>query len=243
MASRSMVSLFEKKSLGSTSDSPLGANGYLLDQFLHDNVNTRTDAYGGSIENRCRFPIEVVKSVCEAVGSHRVGIRLSPYNYFQDTKDSDPNSHWIYLCEQLAGLSQEHRPVYVHSVEPRFDEVLDEKAKMDALSAYGQNKDVEAEATRKIGHSLTHFRRVLSRGNIKFFAAGAYTRDNAVPTLEADDADAIVMGRWFIANPDLPRRLADGLPLNKYDRDTFYGANPPQKGYTDYPFFVGGTQE
>ncbi|TIA16976.1 FMN-linked oxidoreductase [Aureobasidium pullulans] len=227
----------------SKSDSILGANGYLLDQFLHDNVNTRTDGYGGSVENRCRFPLEVVKSVCDAIGSHRVGIRLSPYNYFQDTKDSDPNSHWAYLCEQLAALPQQHRPVYVHSVEPRFDEVLDEKAKMDALSAYGPGKGVEAEATRKTGHSLTPFRRILSKGNIQFFAAGAYTRDNAVPKLEADDADAIVMGRWFIANPDLPRRLAEGLPLNKYDRDTFYGASPPQKGYTDYPFFVGGAEE
>ncbi|KAI5247760.1 FMN-linked oxidoreductase [Aureobasidium subglaciale] len=219
-----------------------GANGYLLDQFLHDNVNVRTDSYGGSVENRCRFPIEVVKSVCDAIGSHRVGIRLSPYNYFQDTKDSDPNAHWAYLCEQLASLPQQHRPVYVHSVEPRFDEVLDEQAKMDALSAYGPGKGVEAEATRKIGHSLLPFRRILSKADIKFFAAGAYTRDNAVPKLEADDADAIVMGRWFIANPDLPRRLAEGLPLNKYDRDTFYGASPPQKGYTDYPFFVGGAQ-
>lgn len=148
-----------------------------------------------------------------------------------------------FLCEQLAALPQQHRPVYVHSVEPRFDEVLDEKAKMDALSAYGPGKGVEAEATRKIGHSLTPFRRILSKGDIQFFAAGAYTRDNAVPKLEADDADAIVMGRWFIANPDLPRRLAEGLPLNKYDRDTFYGASPPQKGYTDYPFFVGGAEE
>ncbi|KAI5264827.1 FMN-linked oxidoreductase [Aureobasidium subglaciale] len=183
------------------------ANGYLLDQFLHDNVNTRTDGYGGSVENRCRFPLEVVKSVCDAIGSHR------------------------------------HRPVYVHSVEPRFDEVLDEKAKMDALSAYSPGKSVEAEATRKIGHSLIPFRRILSKGDIQFFAAGAYTRDNAVPKLEADDADAIIMGRWFIANPDLPRRLAEGLPLNKYDRDTFYGASPPTKGYTDYPFFVSGAEE
>ncbi|KAG9957694.1 FMN-linked oxidoreductase, partial [Aureobasidium melanogenum] len=219
-----------------------GANGYLLDQFLHDNVNVRTDAYGGSIENRCRFPLQVVKSVCEAVGSHRVGIRLSPYNYFQDTKDSDPNSHWTYLCEQLATLPQDHRPVYVHSVEPRFDEVLDEKAKMDALSAYGSGKGVEAEATRKTGHSLVPFRRILSKADIKFFAAGAYTRDNAVPKLEAGDADAIVMGRWFIANPDLPRRLAEGFPLNQYDRGTFYGASSPEKGYTDYPFFPGGAE-
>lgn len=186
--------------------------------------------------------MEVIRAVCDAIGSHRVGIRLSPYNYFQDTKDSDPNAHWAHLCESIASLPKEQRPAYVHSVEPRFDEVLDEKAKMDALSAYNSDKGVEAEATRKVGHSLVPFRKILAKADVKFFAAGAYTRDNAVPKLEADDADAIVMGRWFIANPDLPRRLADGLPLTKYDRSTFYGATPPQKGYTDYAFFSGGVE-
>lgn len=216
-----------------------GANGYLLDQFLHDNVNVRTDAYGGSVEKRSRFPLEVIKAVTDAIGSGRVGIRLSPYNYFQDTKDSNPNSHWAYLCEQIASLPDQHKPSYVHSVEPRFDEVLDEKAKLDALSGYSDSKDVEAEATRKGAHSLVPLRRILLKGNVKFLAAGAFNRDNAVPTLDDGDADAIIMGRHFIANPDLPRRLADGLPLNPYDRNTFYGASPPEKGYTDYPTFDG----
>ncbi|KAJ9409804.1 hypothetical protein DTO045G8_2280 [Paecilomyces variotii] len=224
-----------------------GANGYLLDQFLHDNVNTRTDEYGGSVENRCRFPLEVIKAVTEAVGAQRTGIRLSPYNYFQDTRDSDPNGHWIYLCEQIASLSDENRPCYVHMVEPRFDEVLDESAKLDALSAY-TGKGVEAEATapkKIVGNTLDHFRNVLKKTDVKFLAAGNFNRDNAVPKLESDAADAIVFGRLFIANPDLPRRLKEGLPLNSYDRSTFYGADPPQKGYTDYTFYeekkVNGT--
>jgi 2,4-dienoyl-CoA reductase-like NADH-dependent reductase (Old Yellow Enzyme family) len=91
-----------------------GANGYLLEQFLHDNVNNRTDDYGGSIENRIRFPLEVIKECCKAIGADRVGIRLSPYNYFQDTKDSKPNEHWEYLCEKIATLPENERPVYVH---------------------------------------------------------------------------------------------------------------------------------
>jgi 2,4-dienoyl-CoA reductase-like NADH-dependent reductase (Old Yellow Enzyme family) len=91
-----------------------GANGYLLEQFLHDNINTRTDQYGGSVENRCRFTLEVVRAVCDAVGPERTGIRLSPFNYFQDTKDSDPNAHWSYLCSQIANLSESQRPCYVH---------------------------------------------------------------------------------------------------------------------------------
>lgn len=211
-----------------------GANGYLLDQFLHDNVNKRTDQYGGSIENRCRFPLEVIRAVSEAIGADRVGIRLSPFNYFQDTRDSDPMAHWSYLCEQIVALPDHLRPAYVHSIEPRFDEVLDEQSKLDALSSH---EGKQAEVTRKTVHSLDPFRRILSKGGVKFLAAGNFNRDNALPKLEADAADVIIFGRWFIANPDLPRRLADGLELNSYDRNTFYGADPPSKGYIDYPLF------
>ncbi|KAF2682323.1 FMN-linked oxidoreductase [Lentithecium fluviatile CBS 122367] len=215
-----------------------GANGYLLDQFLHDNVNKRTDEYGGSIENRCRFPLEVIKECSKAIGGDRVGIRLTPYNYFQDTKDSNPNEHWEYLCEKIAALPQDERPVYVHMVEPRFDEVLSEQAKLDALAAYTSKQGVEAEATIKPKiNNLNIFRDVLRKGSVRFIVAGGFNRDNAVPKLDAGDADLIIFGRWFLANPDLPKRLAEGLPLNAYDRDTFYGADPPKKGYVDYPFF------
>jgi 2,4-dienoyl-CoA reductase-like NADH-dependent reductase (Old Yellow Enzyme family) len=130
---------------------PRSANGYLLEQFLHDNVNKRTDAYGGSVENRCRFSLEVVKAVTAAVGADRVGIRLSPYDYFQDTRDSNPNAHWAYLCKQIAELPTENRVSYVHMVEPRFDDVLDEQGKMDALATYSKDaaEGVEAEVTTK----------------------------------------------------------------------------------------------
>ncbi|TVY41083.1 12-oxophytodienoate reductase [Lachnellula subtilissima] len=207
-----------------------GANGYLLDQFLHDNVNVRTDAYGGSVENRCRFPLEVIKAVTEVVGADKVGIRLSPFNYFQDTKDSDPTGHWSYLCEQIAALPKEQRLSYVHMVEPRFDEVLDEQAKLDALAS-------TTKSAQKV-KSLTPFQQILKAAGVKFLAAGAFNRDNAAPKVDTDAADAVVFGRWFISNPDLPKRLAEGLPLNAYDRDTFYGADPPQKGYVDYPVYV-----
>jgi 2,4-dienoyl-CoA reductase-like NADH-dependent reductase (Old Yellow Enzyme family) len=214
-----------------------GANGYLLDQFLHDNVNTRTDEYGTNIEGRCRFPLEVVKAVTEAIGADRVGIRLSPYNYFQDTRDSKPNEHWEYLCEQIAALPEKQRLSYVHMIEPRFDEVLDEQAKMDSLTG---NPDGGKFGGRP--NSLTPFRQILAKGGVKFLSAGSFNRDNSAPKIEAGDADAIVFGRSFIANPDLPKRLAEGLPLNDYDRGTFYGADPPEKGYTDYPFFEAGSK-
>lgn len=209
-----------------------GANGYLLDQFLHDNVNTRTDDYGGSIEKRVRFPLEVIKAVTEAIGADKVGLRASPYNYFQDTRDSNPNKHWAYLCEQLAALPKENRLSYVHMVEPRFDEVLDESAKLGTLEKETSNKN-----------SLVPFREILAKGGIQFLAAGSFNRDNAAPKVDSGDADAIVFGRWYIANPDLPKRLAEGLELNPYDRTTFYGADPPSKGYVDYPFFEPGSKE
>lgn len=219
-----------------------GANGYLLDQFLHDNVNTRTDEYGGSIANRCRFPLEVIKAVTAAIGPEKVGIRLSPYNYFQDTRDSDPNKHWLYLCNEIAALPASNRVAYVHMIEPRFDEVLGEKEKLASLSTTttstdsSKSSEASLEEAKKV-FSLDPFRAALQKADVKFLAAGAFNRDNAAPKLEADKADAVVFGRWFIANPDLPRRLKEGLPLNKYDRTTFYGAEPPKKGYVDYPFY------
>lgn len=212
-----------------------GANGYLLDQFLHDNVNKRTDAYGGSVENRTRFVTEVIAAVCEAIGHERVGIRLSPYNYFQDTRDSDPNAHWSYLCEKIASSPASHRPAYVHMVEPRFDEVLDEQKKLEALAEYTASNGAETAPVKK--NSLTPFRDILKSAGIKFLAAGSFNRDNAVPKLDSEAADAVVFGRHFIANPDLVERLKNGLELNPYDRSTFYGADPPEKGYNDYPTY------
>jgi 2,4-dienoyl-CoA reductase-like NADH-dependent reductase (Old Yellow Enzyme family) len=203
---------------------PIAANGYLLDQFLHDNVNNRTDDYGGSVEKRSRIVLEVIEAVSKAIGADRVGIRLSPYNYFQDTRDSNPNAHWLTICSQIASLSAEIRPAYVHMIEPRFDEELDEAAKMSSLP-------VEKP-------SLNVFRPTLKKGGIAFLAAGNFNSENASVKLLEDEADAVAFGRLFIANPDLPRRLKEGLPLNPYDRSTFYGADPPEKGYTDYAFYT-----
>lgn len=195
----------------------------MLDQFLHDNVNTRTDEYGGSIEKRSRIILEVIEAVTAAIGADRVGIRLSPYNYFQDTRDSNPSVNWQMLCSLIVGLPAESRPSYVHMIEPRFDEVLEEDAKIDSLASEKPSLDV--------------FRPTLKKGGISFLAAGNFNPENAGSKLAVDGADAIVFGRYFISNPDLPRRLKEGLPLTPYDRTTFYGANPAEKGYTDYTFY------
>ena len=142
-----------------------------------------------------------------------------------------------FTCKPFL-LAVQVQPIDKCRVEPRFDEVLDEQAKMDALSAYTSSggKGVEAEATVKVkGNTLINFRNILKKGGVNFIAAGGFDRDNAVPKLESGGADLIIFGRHFIANPDLPRRLAEGLEMNKYDRSTFYGGNA--KGYTDYPFY------
>lgn len=200
----------------------------MLEQFLHDNINNRRDEYGGTLENRCRFVLEVLSAVSDAIGADKVGIRLSPYNYFQDTRDSDPNTHWSYLCSRIANMPASHRPVYVHMVEPRFDEVLDEEQKLASL---------DKSKAQKSKNSLSIFRDILKPAGIQFLTCGNFNRDNAAPKVESNDADLIVFGRHFIANPDLVERLKNGWELNKYDRPTFYGAEPPEKGYNDYPLY------
>lgn len=107
--------------------------------------------------------------------------------------------------------------------------MLDEQQKMASLGEYTTNKSK---------NSLTPFRTILQAAGIKFLAAGGFDRDNAVPKVTSDAADLVVFGRCFIANPDLVARLRQGWPLNAYDRSTFYGADPPEKGYNDYPFYV-----
>ncbi|KAL2882258.1 hypothetical protein SGCOL_002527 [Colletotrichum sp. CLE4] len=206
-----------------------GANGYLLEQFLHDNINTRTDEYGGSIENRSKFLFEVLAAVSTAIGPEKVGVRLSPYNYFQGTRDSDPNKHWSFISQKIAEMPETQRPAYVHMIEPRFDEVLDEEQKLASLSG------TKSEATQT--NNLTQFRDILKPAAVHFFAAGNFNRDNAVTKLKSGETDAVVFGRYFIANPDLVERLKNGWELNPYDRTTFYGAEPPEKGYNDYEFY------
>ncbi|CDK25402.1 unnamed protein product [Kuraishia capsulata CBS 1993] len=204
-----------------------GANGYLLDQFFHDNVNTRKDEYGGSIENRVKFPLQVLEAVIAAVGGAKTGIRLSPYNFYQDTKDSDPNKNWAYICEKIADLKE--TVSYVHMIEPRFDEVLSEEDKL---------KSLEDQVIRRQEFSLDPFRNILKARGIAFIRAGGFSKEDAIEKLSAGKADIIAFGRSFLSNPDLVDRYAKDLALSKYDRSTFYGSNPPNTGYTDYPVFA-----
>lgn len=185
-----------------------GANGYLIDQFLHDGSNHRSDRYGGSIANRTRFLLEVVAAVVEVWGSDRVGLRLSPSGTFGSMADSDPKALFTYVVEALNSFNL----AYLHLVEPRVQGNRDEENPDMALS--------------------THYFRTVYNGIL--ISAGGHDRETGEATLNAGDADLIAYGRLFISNPDLPRRFALNAPLTPYDRDTFYGGN--ERGYTDYPF-------
>ena len=186
-----------------------GANGYLLDQFLQDGSNKRTDDYGGSIKNRARLLLEVTDAVVKVWGHGRVGVRLSPYGTFNDMSDSNPNELFTYVLEQLSARNI----AYVHMIEPRANNAGGSDIMIqDALST--------SELFRK---SFTNV----------FISAGGYDADSAKQAVESGQVDAVAFGRFFISNPDLPERIKTGSALNKYNRATFYGG--AEKGYTDYP--------
>lgn len=185
-----------------------GANGYLLDQFLQDGSNKRTDNYGGSIENRARLLLEVVDAVISVWGSGKVGVRLSPYGTFNDMSDSDPIALFNYVLEQL----NERKVGYVHLIEPRS-------------TSAGGNDEVydDAPSTSDLFHK--------SFDGV-FLSAGGYDAASAKDAVASGKVDGVVFGRYYISNPDLPERIKAGIEFTPYDRDTFYGGE--EKGYTDY---------
>ena len=188
-----------------------GANGYLVDQFTQDNVNKRTDAWGGSVEKRSRFALEIAKAVVGAVGSERVGIRLSPFSEFQGMKMADPIPQFSHLIEGLKEL----KLTYLHLVESRI------------------NGNADFEATEKVDPLLKVWGKTSP-----VLLAGGFQPDSAKRAVEEEYTEynvLVVFGRHFIANPDLPFRIEKGIELNTYSRATFYNAKSPE-GYIDYPF-------
>ncbi|GAB3861796.1 alkene reductase [Hymenobacter terrigena] len=185
-----------------------GANGYLLEQFLNPASNQRTDEYGGSIQNRARFVLEVTKAVVEAIGPERTGIRLSPWGVFNDMPVyPEINETYAYLAEELQKIGI----VYLHLVDHQT---------MGAPA-------VPAEVVPLIRAKFTN----------TLILSGGYTTVEQIDEALAGNADLIAMGRPFISNPDLVERLEKGLPLAEADQATFYapGPNGFADGYTDYP--------
>jgi len=182
-----------------------GANGYLLDQFMRSKSNRRDDEYGGSIDNRLRFPLMVVDAVIDVWGCERTGIRVSPTGTFNDMHDDDPVATYSALARELGdrGLA------YIEVVEDSFQG-----------NAVAGRPEAVIQAIR---------------GNFQgaYIANGNYTADEARQRIGAGKCDLVSFGRPFIANPDLPERFRKGAGLNDYDEETFYGGD--ERGYTDYP--------
>ncbi|KAJ3028954.1 UNVERIFIED_CONTAM: hypothetical protein HDU68_000481 [Siphonaria sp. JEL0065] len=195
-----------------------GANGYLVDQFLNDNINKRSDSYGSTtLENKCRFATQVTKAVADAIGADRTGIRLSPWNKFGGMNDSDPIKTWSYLLESLNPLGL----AYVHLVEPRVAGAGDSSVEFDA-------KVVNLSEFRKVWKGV-------------LIVAGGYLPDSAENAVDKGRADLVAFGRYFISNPDLVYRIKEGLPFTKYDRPTFQVGG--ETGYIDYKTWAEGRKQ
>ena len=174
-----------------------GANGYLLDQFLQDGTNKRTDHYGGSLENRARLMLEVTDAAISVWGADRVGVHIAPRCDSHDMSDSNPKETFSYLAQELG------------------------KRKIAFLFAR------EHEAQDSLGPVLKK-----AFGGV-YIANEKFTKESAEKIIESGVADAVSFGVPFIANPDLPRRFKENLPLNEANVSTFYAEG--STGYTDYP--------
>ncbi|ORY82931.1 hypothetical protein BCR35DRAFT_303582 [Leucosporidium creatinivorum] len=200
------------------------ANGYIFDQFHHSNINTRTDQYGGSIEGRTLFTRETIAKISAAIGADRLGVRLAPFGYFNQTRGEHRVEQCTWLCTELSKLGL----AYVHLIEPRFDEIKSENEKLASLGQEVASEEV----------SLKPFRAAL--GSTPVIAAGGYNADNADEGLAAGEHDLIAMGRYFCSNADLVDRLRTGKPLYRYNRARFYGPFKQNEiGYTVHPEQLG----
>lgn len=186
-----------------------GANGYLLEQFLRDSINDRTDEYGGSRENRVRLPIEVMTAIAAEIGAGRTGLRLSPVTPVNDAgQDSDAQGLFNYFVERLAAL----KLAFIHVIE----------------GATGGARDIAP-------FDYAALRGRFKRGNEHgaWIVNNGYSRAMALEAVAGGAADMVAFGKLFISNPDLVERLRHNAPLAPLDSSTLYGGGA--HGYTDYP--------
>lgn len=181
------------------------AHGYLVDQFLKDGINDRTDEYGGSLENRCRFLFEILTKITSEIGPERTSVRISPIINHIGATDSNPIDLGKYLVRKLSSFNL----AYLHVTEPRL----------------------HAQGTIETEHNCRIYRDEYTGC---FMSSGGYTREDGMKAIESGYTDLVSYGRLFLANPDLPLRFFLHLGLNNYDHKTFY-THDPCIGYTDYP--------
>ncbi|OWY66774.1 alkene reductase [cyanobacterium TDX16] len=188
-----------------------GAFGYLIDQFLQDGSNQRSDEYGGSVENRDRFMLEVVAAVASVCGADRLGIKLSPSNTFYGMHDSNPKETFGYAIDAL----NRFHLAYLHLMEPNETDL----------------------STRNVLNPVTPYFRPIYRGTL--ITNGGYDHPKGDSILASGDADLVSFGKLFLANPDLPKRFELNAGLNDPNSKTFY--SPSEHGYIDYPFLEDGS--
>ncbi|MDM0078124.1 alkene reductase [Variovorax sp. J2P1-59] len=204
----------------------LAANGFLIDQFLRDETNHRTDAYGGSIENRARFLLEVVDAAIAELGASRVGVRVSPHFRSDRIGDSDPVGTFSYVATEL----DRRGIVYLHLLEGTTND--DDPFLPLYLRLVRKSSSANSGPGPIAGDPfLAPILRPLFKGTL--ILNGGYTRETAERVLTDGLADAVAFGRLYIANPDLPERFRRNAPLNQPDPSTFYSGGP--RGYIDYP--------
>ena len=182
------------------------AFGYLPDQFLADSVNQRTDAYGGSNENRNRFVIEIIQEMVDAIGSDKVAIRLSPTSTYNNIKHQNPVEQFTALIDELNKLPLS----YIHIMNVPFPADKFPQYPLNSVETFGKHSQ----------HPI--------------IANCGYTKETGEAALEKGIAKLISYGTLFLANPDLPKRFELNAALNNLDSATMYGGN--DKGYIDYPF-------
>ncbi|KAJ6836028.1 12-oxophytodienoate reductase 7 [Iris pallida] len=198
-----------------------GAHGYLIDQFLKDGINDRTDSYGGSLTNRTRFLYEITRSVSTAIGIDRVGVRISPAIDHLEAHDSDPLALGKAVIQRLNSLQQDlnGRLAYLHVTQPRY-------------TAYGQTEAGPLGSADEVSRLMKALREGYDG---TFICSGGYTRELGMEATANGEADLVSYGRLFISNPDLVARFKVNADLNRYIRKTFY-TQDPVVGFTDYPF-------
>lgn len=201
-----------------------GANGYLIDQFLQSNTNIRTDAYGGSVENRSRFAVEVTTAVANAIGPEKVAFRISPWSTFQGMRMDDPMPQFEDLVGKLDGLGL----AYLHVVAPRIHGHVESPSSSSSSTSSSTTSSEKQDS----------FAPLLNRWSGVTLLAGGFSGETAKKLVDEEHANksiVVVFGRYFISNPDLVYRLERGIELRKYDRSTFYNAKE-RRGYTDWGF-------
>jgi N-ethylmaleimide reductase len=182
------------------------ANGYLVDQFIQDGTNQRSDSYGGPIQNRVRFLRETLEALISVWGAERVGVRISPSGEWGGISDSDPEATFSYVASVL----DSYKIAYLHVIEPR----------------------VKGDDTLHHDHAPVATKYLRKHFSGPIIAAGGFDRESAIAIVESGDADLVAFGRHFSSNPDLPYRLKHDLPLTPYVRAAFWGGS--EKAYSDF---------